>query len=108
MDVLDIVTRFVLPPLLGGAGGFITVYANWGIEQRRQRLARRRELVTGWRMNLIPLINAHPDLDDLRPALYASPFYASLRPHLSKTLLHRIEVESRVIVVGQNFPLEPV
>jgi hypothetical protein len=47
---LDILTRYVLPPILGGAGGLITIGANWGIEKRKQRLQRRRELVTGWRM----------------------------------------------------------
>jgi hypothetical protein len=86
LDWVDLVTRFVLPPILGGAGGLIGVYANWGIEQQRQRLARRRELVTGWRMNLVPLISSRSpdsDLEELRSVLFASPYYASLRPHLS-------------------------
>ena len=72
VDWIDALTRFVLPPILGGAGGLIGVYANWGIEKRRQRLARRRELVTGWRMNLVPLTTARSpdgDLEDLRATL---------------------------------------
>jgi hypothetical protein len=38
MDLIDVLTRFVLPPVLGGAGGLIAVCANWGIEKERQRL----------------------------------------------------------------------
>jgi hypothetical protein len=107
-----VVTRFVLPPILGGAGGLIGVYANWGIEQQRQRLARRRELVTGWRMNLVPLISGRSpsdsDPEELRSGLFASPYYASLRPHLSVNLKRRIEVENRTIVIGEDFPLGPI
>jgi hypothetical protein len=40
---LDIFTRYVLPPILGGGAGLFTVYANWGIEKRRQRLSQRKE-----------------------------------------------------------------
>jgi hypothetical protein len=111
VDWIDALTRFVLPPILGGAGGLIGVYANWGIEQRRQRLARRRELVTGWRMNLVPLItrqSPNAEIEEVRAALFASPFYASLRPHLSVKLRRRLEGENRTIIVGENFPLEPI
>ena len=106
MDLIDALTRFVLPPILGGAGGLIAIYAK--IEKERQRVARRRELVTGWRMNLIPLINAHGDWEILQPLLFASPYYGSLRPHLGPNLLRRLEVENRVIVVGESFPLHPI
>ena len=37
-DLMDIFSRFILPPLLGGAGGLVSGYASCGIEQRRQRL----------------------------------------------------------------------
>jgi hypothetical protein len=112
-DLLDVVTRFVLPPILGGAGGLISVYANWGIEQQRQRLARRRELVTGWRMNLIPLLSKlstsgpSPGSNVLHEIL-ASPYYGSLRPHLRSDIVQRLEGKSRVAVAGENFPLEPI
>jgi hypothetical protein len=108
VDWIDALTRFVLPPILGGAGGLISVYANWGIEQQRQRLARRRELVTGWRMNLIPMLSRSPDSEKLLSALFASPYYGSLRPHLRTEVLRRLEGKSRVAVVGENFPLEPI
>lgn len=31
------------------AGGFIGPYINWGIEKRKQKLAKQRELVNKWR-----------------------------------------------------------
>jgi hypothetical protein len=104
MDLVDVVTRFILPPLLGGAGGLITVYANWGIEKQRQRLARRRELVTGWRMNLLPMLGeGEIDWGTQKGKILASPFYASLRPHLSAKLVNDMRSE-RVIFVGGDFP----
>jgi hypothetical protein len=62
-------------------------------------------------MNLVPLISGlspESDADQLRSTLFASPFYASLRPHLSGGLRGRIEVENRTIVIGENFPLGPI
>ena len=104
MDLFDVITRFVFPPLLGGAAGLVTVYANWGIEQQRQRLARRRELVTGWRMNLLPMLGEGKiDWDATKPKILASPYYASLRPHLSPELVGNIRSE-RTVFVGGDFP----
>src|SRR3982074_629679 len=104
MDLLDVVTRFVLPPILGGGRGIITGYANWGIEQQRQRLARRRELVTGWRMNLLPMLGeGETDWHATKAKILASPYYASLRPHLSPELAGKIRSE-RTIFVGGDFP----
>jgi hypothetical protein len=93
---LDVLTRYVLPPILGGAGGLITIWANWGIEKRKQRLQRRRELITGWRLELIPMVAQAQDLTvvwagDRQRAVMSSPYYASLRPHLSKDALRQIE-----------------
>jgi hypothetical protein len=93
---LDILTRYVLPPILGGAGGLITIWANWGIEKRKQRLQRRRELVTGWRMTLMPMIGQPQDpptvwAGERQRAVMSSPYYASLRPHLSASAIQQIE-----------------
>jgi hypothetical protein len=95
-SALDIITRYVLPPILGGAGGLITIWANWGIEKRKQRLERQRELITGWRMTLIPMIGQPQDpamvwAGERQRAVMTSPFYASLRPHLSESAIAQIE-----------------
>jgi hypothetical protein len=79
----DIIGRYVLPSALGIGAGLFSPWAGWGIEKRRQRLQRRRELVTAWRMHLIPLISGNPDFETLVPKLHDSPYYASLRPHLN-------------------------
>jgi hypothetical protein len=93
---LDILTRFVLPPLLGGVGGLVTIWANWGIEKRKQRLQRQRELITGWRLELIPMVassQATPEIwaGPKQTKVMSSPFYASLRPHLSREAIKKIE-----------------
>jgi hypothetical protein len=102
MDWTDVITRFIVPPILGGAGGLIAIYANWGIEKSRQRLARRRDLVTGWRMNIIPMFQDR-DVDwlELKPRLIVSPFYASLRPHLSDDAVRMIYTE-RTAYAGED------
>jgi hypothetical protein len=102
----DIIGRYVLPSALAIGTGLFSPWAGWGIEKRRQRLERRRELVTAWRMNLIPLIKRNPDREALRPKLMESPYYASLRPHIKPELLRRIEGKSRVAVAGEDFPYE--
>jgi hypothetical protein len=101
---LDILTRYVVPPILGGAGGLITIWSNWGIEKRKQRLQRRRELVTGWRMNLLPLIDGADVLwtGDRKSKGMASPYYASLRPHLSKDAILKIEQSTIRIAVHMD------
>jgi hypothetical protein len=94
MDWMDVATRYVVPPILGGLAGLFSPWANWGIEKRRQKLARRRELITGWRMELIPMFSdREKDWLELRPEMTASPFYASLRSHLSGKAVGMIEAE---------------
>jgi hypothetical protein len=104
---LDIFTRYVLPPILGGAGGFISIWANWGIEKRKQRLQRRRELITGWRMTLIPMIGQSQDppmiwAGERQRAVMTSPYYASLRPHLSANAIKQIEDPAIKIFIRAN------
>jgi hypothetical protein len=95
MDLIDVLTRFVIPPVLGGAGGIITVWINWNVEQRRMRVQRRRELVDQWRNELLPIIAAEePDRD----ALVRHPAYGSLRPHLSRDVISKIEKANLIIV----------
>jgi hypothetical protein len=103
MSLLDILTRFVLPPILGGAGGFLTVYANWGIEKRRARQAQRREHIATWRKELLPLLR--PDLaftPEVRSQFMATGAFASLEPHPSRELMTKIRGDT--VYVGGNFP----
>jgi hypothetical protein len=106
---LDILTRYVLPPILGGAGGLVTIWASWGIEKQKQRLARRRELVTGWRMNLLPLVEGRDVLwvGDRKATVLASPYYASLRPHLTEEAIRRLEIAVLPIVITKPGSARP-
>src|ERR1700738_3813494 len=106
---LDILTRYVLPPILGGAGGLITIWANWGIEKHKQRLQRHRQLVTGWRMKLIPMIGQPQEppmvwAGERQRAVMSSPYYASLRPHLSASAIKEIEDPMMRIFVRTTNP----
>ena len=104
MDVWDIVTRFVLPPLLGGASGLAVVWLNWDIEQKRERLGRRRSLVDLWRSDLIEKWD-----DDFQHGtasgliLTQQGAYASLQPHLSTAFRERVEYKGgkmKIIITG--------
>jgi hypothetical protein len=92
----EVLTKYVLPPILGGIAGLSAAFFNWGIEKRRQRLQSQRELVTDWRMNLIPMI-AQPEnkpmvwAGERQRKVISSPYYASLRPHLSHEAIAKIE-----------------
>jgi hypothetical protein len=110
---LDVLTRYVIPPLLGGAGGLLTIYGQWGIEKRRQKLQARRDLVIEWRRNLIPLLTREPQTNAGKGtgkyAFMDHESYASLRPHLTEDL--RIKLENKVIHVtlgGPPFPLTEI
>jgi hypothetical protein len=104
---LEILTQFVLPPLLGGAGGITTVWMAWDVEKRRARLSRRAQLVDRWRDELIDRLDEAPVEDrddDLNFAFMAWPVYASLRPHLTEKTLQKIEGPQRTIYVLGDFP----
>jgi hypothetical protein len=100
--LMDIVTRYVVPPILGGAAGLFSPWAAWEIEKRRQKLDRRRQLVTGWRLELIPMFqDRQRDWRDIREAITTSPYYASLRPHLSAKAIEMVQAE-RIFYVGED------
>jgi hypothetical protein len=97
VDWFDLITRFVLPPILGGIGGLIVIWAQWGIEKRRQRLRQRSELILSWRFALLPLISqSERDWVAHRVGVLTSPEYASLRSHLSRRTRKRFEAERQV------------
>jgi hypothetical protein len=104
---LDIITRYVLPPILGGAGGLITIWANWGIEKRRQKLPARRALVADWRKNLIPLLGGPQDMEagTSKYPFMRNEHYSSLRPNIQPDLIKKLEGGTIIIVVGgDNYP----
>lgn len=103
ISLFDFLTRFILPPILGGAGGLITVYANWGIEKRRARLAQQKEHIATWRNELLPLLRPGVTFTpEIGSQFMAVTAFASLEPHLSREL--RKKMLSDTIYVGGDFP----
>jgi hypothetical protein len=102
--LLGILIQYVAPTLLGGIGGLLTPFGQWGIEQRRQRLQARRDLVSTWRKTLIPLLNAEPQAEvgtaGYRYAFMQNENYASLRPHLRPEVVKQLEGQTVHVVVG--------
>lgn len=102
MDVMDFLARYVAPAIIGGAAGLLSPWAKWEIEKRGQKLARHRELVTAWRLTLIPMISdRNRDWFEVRPLITASPYFASLKPHLSARALKMIDAE-RTAYAGED------
>lgn len=92
-------------------GSLLTSYVQWGFEKKKQILARRRELVTGWRMNLLPMIGQPTAQQfvwagDRQRAVMSSPYYASLRPHLSAAAIKQIE-DPMIKIIVRTKPQPP-
>ena len=104
----ETVLQYVLPFALGVAVGLFSLWAYWGIEKRNKRLQRRRELVTGWRLELIPMVaSSSQDLPEIwagpkQAKVLTSPSYASLRPHLSKEAIKKIEDPTMGLVLNRG------
>jgi hypothetical protein len=102
MDWLDVITRFVLPPILGALGGLVVIWAQWGLAKKRHRLQYRADLILSWRLALVPLISqSEPDWIHHRAKVLATPEYASLRSHLSRRGRRKFEAE-RATIVGDG------
>jgi hypothetical protein len=103
----ETVLQYVLPFALGVAVGLFSPWAYWGIEKRKKRLQRRRELVTGWRLEIIPMVASSQDLLEIwagpkQAKVLTSPSYASLRPHLSKEAIKKIEDPTMGLVLNRG------
>jgi hypothetical protein len=93
--------QYVIPALLGFAGGIFGAWTQWGIEQRRQRLNQRRIFVSEWRGVLVPAFSeAEGEWDSKRRKILTSVSYSSIRPHLSKDAKENFEAE-RTMFVGE-------
>lgn len=78
--------------LAGGAvGGVVTARANWGIEKKRDDRKHKRELITSWRIGIASIDDKGSDVDGMprgyliqhTSRYFRTPWYETLRPHLS-------------------------
>src|SRR6476620_2870049 len=96
------------PSALGVAVGLFSPWAYWGFQRRKLRLQRRGELVTGWRLELIPMVaSSSQHLPEIwagqkQAKVLSSPIYASLRPHLSKAAIKKIEDPTMGLVLNRG------
>jgi hypothetical protein len=104
LTTFDIVTRFVLPPILGGGAGFMTVFLNWQVEKHRDKRAARRELIASWRLEVFKdwpeggvsaLGGGQSDYWAKRPE------FRSLKQHLSPELRRKMDSSTVTVVVNQ-------
>jgi hypothetical protein len=95
-------------PLVGFIfGSVLTSYVQWGFEKKKQILLRHRELVTAWRLELLPMVASAQDSPEIwvgpkQSKVLSSPYYASLRPHLSQGAVKKIEDPTMGLVLNRG------
>jgi hypothetical protein len=86
----EAIIKYVMPGVLGLFGGIIgsliVPWINWGVERRRTRQAKRRELIRSSRL----LFTTETD----KTAIRNTEVYAKLRPHLRQSVVAAVETES--------------
>ena len=78
-------------------------WAQWKVDERRERRNDRKALVAAWRAGLTEDTtdwHTRPALD--HAALVQTQWYTSLRPHLSADARARLEPPPRTFVVGPD------
>jgi hypothetical protein len=107
IDLLSIAKAIGTPAIAFVFGGLLSSQVQWGLEKKKQVLARRRELVTDWRMNLVPMLGQPAGQQfvwagERQRAFMSSPYYASLRPHLTEAAIKEIENPTIKLFIQQN------
>lgn len=81
------VFTYLVPGILGFVGGIIGSligpWAHWGVEKRRARQAKRRELISSCRV----LVGTGLDKRTFRE----TEVYSRIRPHLNRHIIDEIE-----------------
>jgi hypothetical protein len=93
---IEFVTKFVMPPILGGIAGFFAPWVKYIFETRILRHSDRRALVNQWRNDLLATDLYFREISPLIPqdtyrSIIARPSYALLKPHLSKSALAELK-----------------
>jgi hypothetical protein len=98
MPGADPLYQYIVPAvcglIAGALGSLIAPWVQWGIEQRREKLKYRRNLVEKWR-NYIENNFDKGKIND-------SVLYSELRPHLSKASRDAVEGSTLTIRSGRG------
>ena len=83
--------RYVIPGIIGLVGGvigsLIAPWVHWGVEKRKIRQQKRRELINSCRVMLAANID--------QKTFQETELYSKLRPHLYQLTIEAIEKETR-------------
>jgi len=94
------VLTYILPAVVGFLAGliatFIAPWVHWGIEKRRTRQSKRRELIGSCRMLLATDIDRH--------TFRETEVYSKVRPHLSRSTIDGVEKDTDPGVKGSEGP----
>ncbi|HIJ56022.1 MAG TPA: hypothetical protein HPQ03_07845 [Deltaproteobacteria bacterium] len=94
----DKILFYLVAAIFGVAGGFIgsliAPWVHWGVEKRRQRQARRRELIRSCRSMLSTEIDKKTFRD--------TEVYSQLRPHLYKVVIDELERDESAETLKEN------
>ena len=98
---MSVIVSAIVALVAGAIGSLVAPWVNWGVEKRRQRFERRKEMVESWRQLLRDVSEfTVVENEDVRYApliglLSAHAAYFSLQPHLSQETRDAIEATRR-------------
>ena len=85
-----LVLKYAIPGIIGFIGGvigsFIAPWVHWGVEKRRLRQQKRRELINSCRSMLAAEID--------RKMFKETELYSKLRPHLYQLTIDTVESDA--------------
>ena len=91
---------YIIPAVIGFLGGvigsLIAPWVQWGIEKRRLRQSKRRELINNCRMFLAT------DVDN--KTFRKTELYSKLRPHLYQLVIEEIEKDDTPVSEADETP----
>lgn len=92
LDWNALVSGAVSGSVFGALASLIAPWVTWGVEKRRLKLASRRKSVAEWRQ----AVAQSDGVKEFRE----TAAYATMRPHLLRTLIERIESDTITIQQG--------
>lgn len=98
MDWVGMLGTFVVPAIVGAVAGLLAPWSRWEIEKRLQRQSRRSHRVKEWRQELLPRLRSDFWSGSSKTArdVLNSDQYQSLRPHLSASVVRKLEAEATI------------
>lgn len=83
--ILSVIIGAISGSVVAGIGAFIAPWVNWGIEKRRDRMNRQRDLIDKTRRGFSGVAALR------REVLRQAPAYVAIHSHLSADLVNKIE-----------------